>query len=118
MSRPRSDPPHTGPTTSHQRRSQPLHPRSQPPESPTASARQPPTSPAPTSPAPPRRRVLIRLVGGFGLAVLGVLLYALCIDVFGGYPRYHSEALSWIGVVGLAVGAGVIWVVDERRHED
>ena len=40
--------------------------------------------------------------------VTGVGLFAICIDVFGGYPRWHSEALDWIAVIVIMILAAVV----------
>lgn len=68
-----------------------------------------------TPPAPrPRRRWFANVVW----FLAGVLLYAVCIDVFGGYPQVHSELLSWIAVIVLVLlGAGV-WYWHERRDDE
>jgi hypothetical protein len=50
--------------------------------------------------------------------VLGIVIYAICIDVFGGYPRFHTEALSWIVVSALSLGAAIVWILSERRNRD
>jgi len=42
--------------------------------------------------------------------VTGVGLFAICIDVFGGYPRWHSEALDWIAVIVIMILAAVVWI--------
>lgn len=48
----------------------------------------------------------------------GVALYALCINMFGGYPAVHSEALNSAGV-GLVVVLGiVVWYRDERDDDE
>lgn len=47
----------------------------------------------------------------------GIILYAVCIDVFGGYPQFFSEVLSWVALAAI-VGAGVlVWVRHERDGE-
>jgi hypothetical protein len=59
------------------------------------------------------RRWLANLVW----TILGIALYAMCINVFGGYPRYHTEVLTWAGVcVFILLGIGVwVWF---QRHDD
>ena len=74
------------------------------------------TSPAQQSTEPRKQHIVIRVLRKFGFIVLGILLYAVCIDMFGGYPQVHSELLNWIAVVALALFAGVVWVIDERRR--
>jgi uncharacterized membrane protein YphA (DoxX/SURF4 family) len=60
-------------------------------------------------------RVLTRVV----LTILGVIvalfLYFVCQGVFSGYPKYHSELLSIIGMILIALTGGVAWIIDERR---
>jgi hypothetical protein len=38
--------------------------------------------------------------------------------VFAGYPRYHTDMLSVIGMVLIALTGGVAWIIDERRIDD
>jgi uncharacterized membrane protein YdcZ (DUF606 family) len=72
-----------------------------------------------SSPGGPRPRRGVRwLSRKIGLVVLGIVIYAICIDVFGGYPRFHTEALSWIVVSALSVGAAIVWILSERRNHD
>ena len=40
----------------------------------------------------------VRVLGIIGLTVLCVLLYAVSIDMFAGYPQVHSELLNLLGV--------------------
>jgi uncharacterized membrane protein YdcZ (DUF606 family) len=68
-----------------------------------------------TAPARPRRR---RWPTNLIWVVLGVLLYAACIDVFGGYPQVHSEALNWIAVVVLVLLGAFVWYRDEQRDDE
>ncbi|GAA1482703.1 hypothetical protein GCM10009624_31430 [Gordonia sinesedis] len=50
---------------------------------------------------------VLRVIAGI---VVGVLLYALCIDMFGGYPEYHTAELTRVAV-GLLVVVGIgIWI--------
>jgi len=60
-------------------------------------------------------KALGRWAGRIGLIALGVVIYAVCINVFGGYPKFHTEALTWVAVAALAVFGGVVWIIDERR---
>lgn len=69
--------------------------------------------------APVARRLVVRAL----LTVVGVLggtfCYFVCQGMFAGYPQYHSDVLSIIGMVLIAATGGVAWVVDERRiHDD
>lgn len=50
--------------------------------------------------------------------VAGVVLYFLCIDTFGGYPRVHSEALNLIALIVLILLGAFVWYRHERRDED
>jgi hypothetical protein len=50
--------------------------------------------------------------------IAGVLLYAICINMFGGYPRVHSEALNWVAVVLIVLAGALVWFRHERRHDD
>ena len=56
-------------------------------------------------------RALLTVVGVIG----GVLSYCVCVGMFAGYPRYHTDVLSIIGMVVLALSGGVVWIIDERR---
>lgn len=67
-------------------------------------------------PRKPARRIG-RWARRLGLIVVGVLLYAVCADVFGGYARWHTETLSWVAVVLIAMTAAAIWLRDERRDD-
>jgi len=49
--------------------------------------------------------------------VAGVVIYAICIDVFGGYSQAHSELLSWIAVVLLVVAGAAVWLWHERHGD-
>ncbi len=67
-----------------------------------------------STPAPRRKR---RRVANAIWAIVGVGLYAICLNVFSGYPRWHSEALSWIAVVVIVVLGALVWYWHER-HDD
>lgn len=62
--------------------------------------------------------LLVTLLRRTAWVVLGVLLYALCINVFSKYPQYHSATLTWIGVIALSVFAAVVWLREEVRSKD
>jgi len=67
-------------------------------------------------PRPVRRfltRALLTVVG----IVAGLCLYFVCQGVFAGYPRYHTELLSIIGMILIAATGGVAWIIDERRSD-
>jgi hypothetical protein len=71
-----------------------------------------------TTAAPRRRNWLLWALRKLALIVTGVVLYAVCIGMFGGYPQFHTALLTWIAVIGLSVAAGIIWIVDEHRADD
>jgi type VI protein secretion system component VasK len=60
------------------------------------------------------RRWLVRL----GFTILGVVAYAISINMFSGYPQWHTAQISWVVIIAFSVAAAVIWIVDERRHSD
>jgi hypothetical protein len=74
-----------------------------------------------TEPQPVRRplrtarrfftRTLLTIVGVVG----GLLCLFLCGNMFAGYPRYHTAALSIVGMILIALTGGVAWIIDERR---
>jgi hypothetical protein len=68
--------------------------------------------------APNARRLVVRAL----LTVVGVIggtfCYFVCQGMFAGYPQYHSDVLSIIGMVLIAATGGVAWLVDERRIRD
>jgi len=46
----------------------------------------------------------------------GVVLAAICLGVFGGYPRAHSALLNLIALVLVIAAGALVWYVDERRE--
>jgi hypothetical protein len=68
---------------------------------------------------PAGNRVL-RAIGGtikvIALTILALVLYFICDDLFGGYPKYNSTLLTWVVLLGLMAFGVVMWIVDERRH--
>jgi hypothetical protein len=60
----------------------------------------------------------VRVVRRMSLVALGVVIYAVCIGVFGGYPQFHTGLATWVVVGLLSVTALVIWIRDERRRRD
>jgi hypothetical protein len=60
-------------------------------------------------------RALRRWAANLAWIVLGVGLYAICIDIFGGYPQAHSEGLSWAAVVLIVLAGAAIWYRHERH---
>jgi hypothetical protein len=67
-----------------------------------------------SAPAPGRKR---RWVANAIWAIVSVGLYAICINMFSGYPSWHSEALSWIAVVVIVILGALVWYWHER-HDD
>jgi Co/Zn/Cd efflux system component len=61
-------------------------------------------------------RILRRTLYVLGLIVLANLLFWTADDMFTGYPQVHSDVLTIIAVVAMALGGCAIWIVDERRH--
>ena len=56
-------------------------------------------------------RAMLILAGVIG----GVLCEFVCQGVFAGYPRYHTQLLSIIGMILIALIGGAAWIIDERR---
>jgi hypothetical protein len=56
-------------------------------------------------------RALLLVVG----VIVGGFLFLICQDVFAGYPQYHTDVLSHIGLVLIALTGGVAWIIDQRR---
>lgn len=50
--------------------------------------------------------------------VVAVPLYAICLDVFGGYPQVHSEVLNWAAVVVLVLLGAFAWYRHERNDDE
>jgi hypothetical protein len=60
-------------------------------------------------------RGVLRWAANLAWMVLGVGLYAICINMFGGYPQVHSEALNWAAVVLIVLAGALAWYRHERR---
>lgn len=60
-------------------------------------------------------RVLTRVVLTILGAIVALFLYFVCQGVFSGYPKYHTELLSIIGMILIALTGGVAWIIDQRR---
>jgi hypothetical protein len=56
-------------------------------------------------------RAVLTVIGVIG----GLLCLFVCQNVFAGYPKYHTAALSIIVMILIALTGGVAWVIDERR---
>ena len=44
-----------------------------------------------------------------------MLSYCICVGTFAGYPQYHTDVLTIIGMLLIALIGGVAWIIDERR---
>jgi len=68
------------------------------------------------------RRILYAVGWGLkaiGWTIAGVVAYFICQGMLGGYPRFHSQQLTTIGMILIAVTGGLAWIMDERRdHGD
>ena len=60
------------------------------------------------------RRFLVCAV----VTVVGWLGYFVCQGMFSGYPKYHSQLLSIVGMALIVLTGGVAWAVDEHRMRD
>ncbi len=60
------------------------------------------------------RRFLVCVV----LTVVGSFCYFVCQGMFSGYPKYHSQLLSIVGMALIVLTGGVAWAVDEHRMRD
>ena len=67
------------------------------------------------SPSQPGRTAR-RWLANLGWIVTGVVLAAVSVDVFGGYPQVHSDLLNMIALILVIVAGVVVWYVDERRN--
>jgi hypothetical protein len=54
---------------------------------------------------------VLTVVGVIG----GLFCEFVCQGVFAGYPKYHTQVLSIIGMILIALTGGVAWILDERR---
>ncbi|MCW2505435.1 MAG: hypothetical protein JWO79_3719 [Actinomycetia bacterium] len=72
------------------------------------------TTETPTDPRTAGRwlaRTVLTLAG-----VIGALFCEfVCQGVFAGYAKYHTQLLSIIGMILIALTGGVAWIIDERR---
>jgi hypothetical protein len=58
-------------------------------------------------------RTLLTVTGVIG----GLFCFFVCANMFAGYPKYHSAALSIIAMILIALTGGVAWIIDERRFD-
>ena len=56
-------------------------------------------------------RVLLVVIG----TVVGLLLSSVSMGVFAGYPQYHTDVLSIIGLILIMGIGGAAWIIDQRR---
>lgn len=63
-------------------------------------------------------RIVLRLLAVVGWTVLGLLLFGVCEGVFDGCPQFHSQLLTTVGMIAIALTGGIAWIVDERRPHD
>lgn len=63
-------------------------------------------------------RVVLRLLAAAVWTVLGLLAYVVCQGMLGGYRQIHSQLLTTLGMIAIALAGGIAWIVDERRPHD
>lgn len=63
-------------------------------------------------------RVVLRLLSAVAWTVLGLLAYFVCQGMFGGYRQIHSQLMTTLGMIAIALTGGIAWIVDERRPHD
>ena len=63
-------------------------------------------------------RIILRTLQAVGWTIACLVAYFLCQGMFGGYPRWHSFALTTTAMVVISLTGGVAWIVDERRQHD
>ncbi|WP_217575823.1 hypothetical protein [Streptomyces sp. GbtcB7] len=63
-------------------------------------------------------RVVLRLLAAVVWTVLGLFAYFVCQGMFGGYRQMHSQLLTTLGMIAIALTGGIAWIVDERRPHD
>jgi hypothetical protein len=69
-------------------------------------------------PGRPVRRVIARTLWTLLGVILAMLLYCVCQGVFSGYPQYHTDLFSKIGMALIALTGGAAWIIDQRRIDD
>ena len=57
------------------------------------------------------KRVVLTVLGIIG----GLLCYFICQGMFSGYPKYHTDVLSDIGMLLIMAVGGTAWIIDHRR---
>ncbi|WP_043665112.1 hypothetical protein [Streptomyces xylophagus] len=63
-------------------------------------------------------RAVLRLLAAIAWTALGLLAYFVCQGMFGGYAQIHSQLLTTLGMIAIALTGGITWIVDERRPHD
>ena len=64
-------------------------------------------------------RAAAAVLKALAYTVVAIVVYAICIDMFSGYPQVHSLLLNIIAMVLIALTGGLAWIIDERRdHGD
>jgi hypothetical protein len=61
------------------------------------------------------QRMARKLAADLAWFIAGVAAFAICIDIFGGYPQVHSEALDWAAVVLIVLAGALAWIRHERH---
>ena len=56
-------------------------------------------------------RVLLVVIG----AIVALLLSLVSMGMFAGYPQYHTDVLSIIGLILIMGIGGAAWIIDQRR---
>lgn len=60
-------------------------------------------------------RLFIRAISTVAGIVGGLLCYFICQGMFSGYPRYHTDILSDIGMLLIMAVGGTARIIDHRR---
>jgi hypothetical protein len=64
-------------------------------------------------------RAVVAILKALAYTVAAIVVYAISINMFGGYPQVDSLLLNIIAVVLIALTGGLAWIIDERRdHGD
>ena len=79
------------------------------------------TSPSRNSTRPdtePRRplRAVAAVLKALAYTVAAIVVYAISMNMFGGYPQVHSLLLNIVAMVLIALTGGIAWIIDERRN--
>lgn len=59
----------------------------------------------------------MRWLANLGWVLLGILLYFVCIDMFSGYPQYHSGLLNLLALIAVVLAGAAVWWRTSRRDE-